>query len=124
MPVKANRLTATCDIARIVQGEAMTLVVEVFDEVSGEAFNLAEMTAATATFLGSVDSEGVTVPVEVTATANGDPGRLNIELATDDTLAMRIGDGQSWQIDIELDSGTTVRRVQLVEQLDVVASLF
>lgn len=123
MTVKAERLTATCNISKVVKGEALTLVVEVFDEVSGQAFDLADLDDATATFLGLVAADGTSTPVEVNATANGDPGRVDIELTADDTNAMRVAEGQSWQLSIVLGDGTH-RIVQLVEQLDVVASLF
>ncbi len=126
MPVKAERLTATCNVSRIVQGESLTLTVELFDEVSGEAFALADLDTAEAKFVGTPVLVGeVLTPVVVTAsaTAQGDPGRLLITLTDVATAAMLVGDGTSWQLSITLDSGT-IRIVQLVDQLDVVASLF
>lgn len=123
MTVKAERLTATCNVSKVVQGEALTMVVEVSDEVSGEAFDLSDLDEATATFLGVVLDDGTTMPVEVTCTANSEPGRLNVPLLADDTAAMRAGDETSWQLSITLNDGT-IRIVQLVDQLDVVASLF
>jgi len=97
--------------------------VELADEVSGQAFELADLEEATATFPGVILDDGTSTPVEVEATANGDPGRLSVPLTVDDTAAMRAGTEQSWQLSITLTGGT-VRIVQVCQQLDVVASLF
>ncbi len=123
MTVKAERLIATCNVDRVVQGEALTLVVEVFDEVSGQAFDLADLDTAEALFEGTPDPDGTPITVSANGATNDDPGRLEVELSEANTAALKVGDGKSWQLVITLNDGT-IRIVQLLEQLDVVASLF
>ncbi len=120
MPVTEYRLTATADTKRIVQGEALTLTVELFDEVSRQALPLDELDDASAQFAGTdaTVTKELSDGVEVAA----DAGRLLVTLTAADTAALKLGDAQSWQVTVTIDDD--VRIVQLLEQLDVVASLF
>lgn len=122
MPVQKSKLTATCNINRIVQGEALTLLVEVFDDVTKQVLDFSDdaLTAATATFPGTEDD--VTVDLDDGLAVSDDPGRLTIALDAEQTAALATGDEQSWEIRLEL--GGETRIVQLVEVLEVVASLF
>ncbi len=52
-----------------------------------------------------------------------DPGRLSVSLTALETSALKLGEGQSWQVEVTL-ADDSVRIVQLLESLDVVASLF
>ncbi len=126
MPVAQQRLTASSDINRIVQGEELSLTVELFDEISKQVLNVADATAVVASFAGVlVDDE----PTTVTASLLDDDiqlledGRIRIDLSDEKTDALKTGDAQSWQIAITLADGST-RIVQLLESLEVVASLF
>lgn len=120
MPIQKARLTATADVSKIVQGEELTITVEIFDTYSGEVLTLDAATVATASFPGTTAtvvkelSDGVTVSEQ--------PGRLEVTLDDTDTAAMRVGEAQSWQIEVTVDGETRI--VQLEEALDVVASLF
>lgn len=119
--IATTDLEANADINRIVQGEAVTITVEVFDRISQQVQDFATLapSAATASFFGTsapvVKSLGSGVVVAT------DPGRLAITLSVTDTRAMLVGDDQSWQIAYTI--GAVTRIVQL-DGLDVVASLF
>ena len=121
MGVTESRLTATADIRRIVKGEALTITVELFDEVSGRVLTLEGATAATASFPGTdapVEKE-LGAGVELSA----DPGRLTITLDESDTEALAEGDGQAWQVAVTL-ADESIRIAQLGDALDVKPSLF
>ncbi len=117
MPIPQQNITATADINRIVQGEALTITVEIFDQASKRALNLEGSPDIMASF------PGTEAPVEITEIEILDAGRLNIMLESADTVALKLGAEQSWQIEVTL-ADNSVRIVQLLEVLEVVASLF
>lgn len=114
-------LQANADINRIVQGEALTITVEVFDRISQQVadFVTSAPSDVTATFFGSASPVVKTLSGGVAVGA--DPGRLAITLDAADTLALKLGVGQNWQVSYTI--GTTTRIVQL-DGLDVLPSLF
>lgn len=127
MPVPKSKLTATANINKIVQGEALTLIVEVYDDATKQVLDFgddgADLDEAVATF-PATDADA---PVSVSLTGGDidttdDPGRLAITLDADATALLNVGEAQSWEL--ELTIGGTVRIVQLVEVLEVAASLF
>ena len=83
--------------------------------------DLEGVTAATASLPGTDAAVSKTLGAGVTI--GTDPGRLAVELGSDDTQDLKIGEGQSWQVAVTLADGST-RIAQLLEQLDVAASLF
>lgn len=127
MPIKNTSLVASADIGRVVQGEALAITAEIYDEVSSQVLDLAGATAVVATFPGTPDANGA--PTTVTATLGAgvaldtNPGRLVVTLSAVKTAALKVGEGQGWQLKITL-ADASIRIVQLIEQLDVVASLF
>ncbi len=121
MPIPESRLTATADIRRIVQGEVITLTVEIFDEVTRQVVDLTDAADALITLPGT--TEPVTLMLGSGVELADDPGRLLVSLTAEQTAALKVAEGQSWQVQVML-ADDSVRIVQLFESLDVVASLF
>lgn len=122
MPIQKTALTATADVSRIVQGEELTITVEIADKFTGQVLDLEGATVATATFRAT----DVETPVEKTlaagVTLSEQPGRLEVTLDEGDTAALLVGEAQSWQVEVSV--GQETRIVILEEALDVVAALF
>lgn len=122
MPIQKTALTATADVSRIVQGEELTITVEIADKFTGQVLDLEGATVATATFRAT----DVETPVEKTlaagVTLSEQPGRLEVTLDEDDTAALLVGEAQSWQVEVTVAGETRI--VILEEALDVVAALF
>lgn len=125
MPVPKSKLTATANINKIVQGEALTLIVEVYDDATKQVLDFgddgADLDDAVATFPGTDAPVSVSLGDGEIDTTD-DPGRLAIDLSAVDTAALNVGEAQSWQLELTL--GGVVRIVQLTEVLEVAASLF
>ncbi len=121
MPVPESRLTATADIRRIVQGEDIVITAELFDEVTSQVVDLEGATAVV------VQMPGTSATVELTlgagVTLSSDPGRLLVALNASQTADLLVGEDLDWQITVTL-ADASVRIVQLVDALEVVASLF
>jgi hypothetical protein len=116
MPIAQQKLTANCNISRIVQGEALTLLVEIFDSISGQVLDLTDLDTATAQL------PGTDTTVELTGVSAGEDGRLAFPMTAFDSAALKVAESQSWQVKMTFTGGT-VRIVQLLERLDVEASL-
>lgn len=120
MPVQRSDLRASVDINRIVQGEALTLTVELFDNVTSQAFDMTGATVAKASFVGT--AAPVVLGIGSGVALATDTGRLLVTLSKANTAALKVGDAQSWQIEVTV--GSVTRIVQIDESLDVEASLF
>jgi hypothetical protein len=124
MPVQASRLTASVDVQRIVQGEQLTMEVELFDEITGQALpGVDTATAVEARFVGT-DGNPVTFTLaDAEIALDSDAGRVRITLSAAKSATIQAGEQVSWQIKITLADGS-IRIVRVIEQLDVVAPLF
>jgi hypothetical protein len=113
MPIAPLHLIANADTDRIVTGESLTIGVELF--YAGSKQTPAIVGASGIFPLAS----GV---ISIPATLDSNPGRIEIPLTSAETLQLNVADQQTWEVHALMSDGS-LRKCQLVQQLDVVAAL-
>lgn len=124
MPVTEDRLTASCDIRRIVKGEAVTITIELFDQISKQVQDLTDADTITVRLPSATAGESIDIELGAGVEVLTDtPGRIALTIMESQTLLMMAGCEQSFQIELVFTNGT--KRIVIVhETLDVLAPLF
>ena len=117
MTIQKKRIVGYLDTPWIIQGEDVTLGVQLVDEFTRAPMNLSGVDAARAIFF---NEDGTTLEKELDDGIElGDAlaGVVAIELTDAETLLLAPGYEQSFQLNVSAGSVTTI--VQFLEQLEV-----